>query len=172
MDAASWGGDELPGASLTHTRTLSEIGISSPSDLRILFLPLEPVGGSIAVDDLVVGVFSPEGTSLYTSGPFTLLAVDGPPPGHPAVYVFRLDEAGLAAVADGAFSSPFNRIGLAATVTYAGGGPERFMAVSAKSLDHPTPPETPEPAPASLVGLGLLIWVVAVRFGRRKDPSS
>jgi len=167
MDAASWGGDELTGASQTHTRALSEIGISSAADLRILFLPLEPSGGGITVNDLLVRVFSPDGTPLYTSGPFTLLAVESPAPGHPAVFVFRLDEAGLAGAANGAFSNPFNRIGLAATVTYAGGGPERFLAASAESLDRDPPGETPEPAPAWLVGLGLLVAVAAHRSRHR-----
>lgn len=130
------GGDELTGASQTQTRTIAELGLTTAADLRIVVNVNESVGNVITLDNLVLTIYDPAGTILFTSGPFT------PPafglehqPGTTVGYVFQLD-AIQAAQAQLVFQ-PTNRVGLAATLTGATAGNETFFVADVTAIGTP-----------------------------------
>lgn len=157
--AGIWGGDEITGGGQTQTITLGSAGIDSASDVTILFRARESAGQTgISVDNLVLRVYTSAGTVLFTTGNLAAPAVFTHT-NSSTYYVFRLD-AGDQAAAGSAFANPSNRIGLAALVSGASGGPESFLIAAAEA-------NTPEPVTFLLVGLGLL----GVSFTARKRGS-
>ena len=67
-------GNVLTGASQTQTRTLSQLGVTSAANLRVVFNAVEPSAGGeggITLSNLVLNIYSPTGTVLFTSGAFT-----------------------------------------------------------------------------------------------------
>jgi hypothetical protein len=171
-------GDTL---AINNTPTLGSIGVTSASDLRIVFNAQEPGVGSgnngITLDKLALSIFDPTGKVLFNSGAFVpaTFATTQTGVGRSGV-VFALDavQAGQAQAA--AFGSGFanNRIGLSATALNATGGPETFYALSfgRGPIGDGTVPgaggtvpgaAVPEPGTVALLGLGLLGFVATRR---------
>ena len=171
-------GDALNGASQTNTPTLGSLGVSSASDLRIVFNAQEPGGtaNSITLDNLVLSIIGQNGTPLFTSTSFTnpmTFPTTQTGVGNSGV-VFALDAADAARAQSLAFGNNFanNRIGLSATASNATGGPESFYALSfgrgtngsAGGTGTGVPSASvPEPGTVALFGLGLLGFVALRR---------
>ncbi len=167
-------GDAKTGNSQTQTRSISELGLTSASSLRVVFNAVEPDGNSISLNNLQLNIFSSNGQVLFNSGTFTsqLFANTFTGTGNSG-FVFALDAQQAAAAQLAAFTGSFgtNRIGLSATASLAAGGNETFFV--ANSLSAPpggiTPPASvPEPTTVALLGLGLLGFAAS----RRKSANS
>jgi hypothetical protein len=116
----------------------------------LLHLGFQPFGASITVNDLVLNVYSPAGTLLFTSGEFTPVTAGTFSQFGLNSVEFQLDETQRAeAIAAGAFSSRLNLIGLSASVSNVARGSEVFSVMS-------TDPE-PETYLMLLAGLGLMV---------------
>jgi hypothetical protein len=145
----------------TSSPTIGALGITSASQLRITFNASEPGANDINLQNLVLNIFSPTGTLLFTSGAFTATNFPSTNPGvGNAGFVFRLDDAQAAAAQAAAFGAGFatNRIGLTATATNATGGLETFFV----SQSVAAIPE-PETYAMLLSGLGLLGFIARRR---------
>jgi uncharacterized repeat protein (TIGR01451 family) len=130
------GGDEKTGASQTQTRTISQLGLTTASDLRIVLNVNESTGNSISMPNLVLTIYDPAGALLFTSGPFT------PPtfpmlhsPGTTVGYVFEFDST-QAAQAQLVFAGT-NRVGLAANLTNTTAGNETFFVADVTAIGTP-----------------------------------
>ncbi len=169
-------GDVMTGTSQTRTRTLGELGVTSATNLRIVFNALEPGNGlnGITLANLQVSIFSPSGTRLFTSGAFkTINFADTFTGAGNAGFVFALDAAEQAAAA-AAFGSADNVVALSATAGCndaspagclgATGGFETFFVAGAAA------PVTAVPEPGTyallLAGVGCLAFMA-----RRCAPS-
>jgi hypothetical protein len=169
-------GDVKTGDSQTQTRTLGDLGVTSASSLRVVFNALEPgsEANSVTLADLVLNIYSPTGTVLFTSGAFTPVTFNDTLTGAGnSGFVFGLDAAQQAAAA-AAFGTGFesNVVGLSATAGCndaspagcqgATGGFETFFV--ANSLT----PAIPEPSTYALILAGLgIMGFVAKRRGNR-----
>lgn len=152
-------GDALTGASQTLTRTLGAVGVTSAAELRVVFNANEPSSAaerSILLENLVLNIFSPTGSLLFTSGAFAPVNFADTFSGiGNSGYIFALDPAQAAQAQSLAFGAGFsnNLIGLSATASAAQGGPETFFVANA-----PIPePGTWAMALAGLAGLALKI---------------
>ncbi len=154
-------GDAKTGASQTQVRSISSLGLSQASDLRIVFNAVEPgntSANSINLDDLVLNIYSPGGSLLFTSGSFAAQSFANTFTGTgQAGFVFGLDttqaaQAQAQAFSGGSFGN--NLIGLSATASMATGGPETFFVTAV--------PE-PETYLMMLSGLGLLGFIARRR---------
>lgn len=151
-------GDAKTGASQTLVRSLSGLGVTTAADLRIVFNPNEPAGGSIDLNDLLLTIYSPTGTVLFDSGVFSPISFSETFSGTGnSGFMFGLDSTQAAQAQSAAFSGDFgsNLVGLSATVGMSAGGPETFFGVAA----------VPEPSTYAMVALGLL----GLTWLRRKD---
>jgi len=164
-------GDALTGMSQTQTRSLGELGISSASDLRVVFNAIEPINTAdqgITLGDLVLSIYSPTGTLLFTSGAFTPVNFTDTMAGAGnSGFVFGLDAAQQAAAA-AAFGSADNIVTLSAaagcnSASPAGclgatGGFETFFIASAAGPVASVPePGTLAMLLASLAVMGLVV---------------
>lgn len=147
-------GDAKTGASQTQTRSLSELGITSASELRVVFNASEATSDpSIQLDNLVLNIFSPTGTLLFSSGAFSgLFFADTETGTGNSGFVFGLDAAQAAAAQTAAFGGAFgsNRVGLSASASLASDGVETFFVANA--------PAVPEPGTWALLASGLLAF--------------
>jgi hypothetical protein len=156
-------GDALTGSSQTSLHTLGELGISSASDLRVVFNATEPGNAlDITLTDLVLTIYDTTGAALFQSGSFadTFLANTQSGVGASG-FTFGLDAADVAAAASiftGSFAN--YRVGLSAEATGFGGGPETFFVASAQVL---TPIPEPGTTALLLAGLGVLGFVAKRR---------
>ncbi|MDQ2695313.1 MAG: PEP-CTERM sorting domain-containing protein [Pseudomonadota bacterium] len=139
------GGDEL---AINKTETFGDLGIASAAELRIIFNATEPAGNSITLNQLVMGIFTPDGDLVFSATTADPVVFPSSNPGiGNAGFVFGLDAMQAAAAAS--FITADNRIGLAAMASDATGGPETFFVAPAQQV-------LPEPASAALLGLGAL----------------
>ncbi len=153
----STGGGEMNGASQTLTLALGDAGITSADSFAVFFQPSESHNSTLVLDNLVLQVFSANGTVLFTSGPFlNAIVVTEGFPGQPLGFLFRLPVEDSESVPDDLFTNPTNRIGLSATVSGSSGGPEKFGVIAWDSPPEPAP----EPAPVFLVAAALAaLWL-------------
>lgn len=157
------GGDEQTGESQTQTRTMAELGLTDATQLRIVFNANES-DDPTTLDNLVLTIFAPDGTELFTSGAFAPITFPTTFSGTgTAGFVFRLDEA-QAAAAD-PFFDPANRVGLAASLSTTSAGNETFFVADFGGLLAPSVTEIPTASTLGLVFLALLlagagIWAV------------
>jgi len=168
-------GNALTGASQSNTPTLGSLGVTSPSSLRIVLNAAEPANAtSLTVSSLALNIFSPTGANVFTSDPFTAQTLNAADLGiGSAGFVFQLSAAEIAR-ANGAFSAN-NRIGLAATINDATGGPETFFAVNfaagggggGTGTGGGSGNAVPEPSTVAIFGLGL----AALGFMRRRNKA-
>jgi hypothetical protein len=172
-------GDALTGFSQTQTRTLGELGVTSASSLRLVFNAIEPaVAGELGITlgDLVLNIWSPTGTLLFSSGAFTALTfADTFTGAGNAGFVFALDAAQQAAAA-AAFGAGFenNVVGLSAAAGCnasspagcmgAAGGFETFFVANSGPVAS-----IPEPGTYALMfaGIGVMGYIVRRRVRGR-----
>lgn len=175
-------GDFQPGASQTLTRTIGGAGITSASNLRLVFNPVEPqnaADSSINLNNLVLSFFSSTGATLFSSGAFSARTFNATDAGTGnAGFVFQLDAVQAAAAQAAAFTGGTfsqNRIGLSASLSNATGGPDTFLIANFSGSGAPGAggpgggsAAVPEPATIALLGLGLLSFAAS----RRKSAKS
>lgn len=145
----------------TQVRSLSTIGVNSAASLRVVLNASEPGGDGINLNNLVLNIFSPTGTLLFTSGAFVpqIFASTQTGVGN-AGFVFGLDAAQQTQATNaGAFASTGNIVGLSASLSNATGGLETFFV--APSITAAVP--EPETYGMLLAGLGLLGFVARRR---------
>ena len=165
-------GNALTGASQTQTRTIGSLGITSASDLRIVFNAVEPGNAmDIVLTSLVLTIYSPTGTALFSSGSVTCPTLGGAcnfpntfSGAGNSGFVFRLSSAQAIMAQTFAFGAGFanNYIGLSAAASNATGGFETFFAASAGGTTV-TPVPEPETYALMLAGLGALGFVAKRR---------
>lgn len=138
----------------TQLRTFGEIGLTSAANMRIVFNAAEPSGNGITLANLVMNVWNPSGSLIFSSGPFTSVV-------HPSTntgtgnagFSYGLDAPQTAAFQAAAFGLNFNsghRIGLTAETRDSQGGNETFFVANIAPV--------PEPSTWAmlLAGLGML----------------
>ena len=122
----------------TQTRSIGELGLTSAFNLRLVFNYNESTLDNITLNDLVLSIYSNDGTLLFDSGAFTARTFDEPFSGTGnAGFVYRLDAA-QAAEAQQFFGDPSNRIGLAASLSGADSGNETFFISDAAAIGVPS----------------------------------
>ncbi|HVF64178.1 MAG TPA: PEP-CTERM sorting domain-containing protein [Casimicrobiaceae bacterium] len=143
--------------------TLGSLGITSASQIGILFNATEPAGDSANVTDLTLNFFSSAGVLLGSiDGSFNFPSTN---PGNGiAGFVFVIDAAQQALVAP--FIQPTTIVSLFSTITDISGGPETFTIVN---LSTAPPAKISEPGSLALLGVAVLGTVVALRR-RRSEP--
>ena len=165
-------GDALTGASQTHTRTLGELGVTSASTLRVVFNALEPgnaEANGITLEHLMLNIYSPTGTLLFSSGDITPVTFSSTFTGTGnAGFVFGLDAAQQAAAA-AAFGAGFqnNVVTLSAAAGCgveapagclgATGGFETFFVANAAAVAAVPEPSTYALMVAGLAAMGLTL---------------
>jgi hypothetical protein len=168
------GGDVRTGnwlrGSNTQTVSLTDIGTTNASDIRIYFDINESNGqnlNNVTLNSLVLTAYNSAGTAVFTAtligAPQTLQQL-GQGQGH-SDYVYSLDSAAAARLQAAINANGGNlRLGLSADITGAQGGPESFFIGSVQA-----PTATPEPATMFLLGTGLAGVAGAVR--RRRNAG-
>ena len=150
------------------TYTFSQLGITSASQIGIVFNASEP-GNDAAVNlaSLTLSIYNPAGSPVFSSGTVSC-------PGNPTCsltntfsgtgnsgFLFALD-ATQAAQAN-SFVIGTNRLALAATVLNATGGIETFFVTNLGGATPVTPIPEPETYALMLAGLGLVAFVARRR---------
>ena len=162
------GATALTGASQTLTRSLSDLGITSAANLRVVFNASEPGGNAITLNGLTLTIYNANGSTFFTA-----------PLDHPydfadtqtgtgnSGFVFGLNGTETTQLQTllnplgGNFSSL--RAGLVAVASNATGGNETFFVANSTALPPTAIPE-PESYAMMLAGLGLLGFIA----GRRR----
>jgi hypothetical protein len=162
-------GDWTRGAN-TQTVSLTQIGFTQASDLRIYFDIIEPVGGgnsAVTLNSLILTAYDEGGAAVFSASlvrPGESFEMLGTGQGH-SDYVFGLDSEAAARLQAAIASNPNLRLGLAASVINAQGGPESFFIGSAPAAEP-----VPEPATMFLLGTGLA--GVAAKVRRRRKAKA
>ena len=155
----------------TQTVSLTQIGTTQASDIRIYYDINEPdttLRRAVTLNTLVLNAYNESGQLVFSAslvdGPHNLDMV-GNGQGH-SDYIFGLDAAAAARLQAAIIANPNLRLGLAASVSSAEGGPESFFIGS-----QPAPAAVPEPATMLLLGTGLAGVAAKVRKRRKGRPD-
>lgn len=154
----------------TTTRSIGELGVMSAADLRVVFNASEPAGNSITLDDLVLNVYSPTGSVLFTSGAFTSTPFASTNTGTGnSGFVFALSATDIASAQALAFGTGFesNLIGLSAAASDATGGLETFYVANSGTTVTPVP----EPGTYAMLLAGLGVMGFVARRSRKTQAA-
>jgi hypothetical protein len=164
-------GDWLRGSN-TQTVSLTQIGATQASDIRIYFDIIEPSAGvksDVTLDALVLTAFNAQGTEVFRASlvsPGQTFQMVGNGQGT-SDYTFALDAAAAARLQAAIAANPNLRLGLIASVSRADGGPESFFIGAQNS-----PAAVPEPATMILLGTGLAGAAASIRRKRKAARDS
>jgi hypothetical protein len=150
-----------------QTVSLTDLGIGSASDLRVLLNINEANGGAkmpITVDSLKLSAYDAAGNVVFSAdlinGAPVALDQLRPAQGSQSDYVFGLDPEAAARLQAAMNANSALRLGLTAQLSNVDGGPERFyFAADCKPV--------PEPATMVLLGTGIAGVAGAARRKRR-----
>jgi len=139
--------------------TIGSLGITTASQIGILFNATEPAGDSANVTDVTLKFYSSTGTLLGAIDGQNTFASTNPGNGV-AGFVFRVSSDELSYVNGLLANGPTTTLALEASIADATGGPESFTVVNIAAVPEP------ETYALFLAGLGALGLVVRRRRGR------
>jgi len=161
------GATALTGASQTLTRSLTDLGITSAANLRVVFNAAEPGGDAITLNSLTLTIYNANGTTFFTAPldhPYDFANTQTGTGNSGFVFGLTSQEAGqlqtLLNPLGGNFSSL--RAGLGAAASNATGGNETFFMANSTALPPTAIPE-PESYAMILAGLGMLGFIARRR---------
>lgn len=152
----SVGGDEPnPHGFPKHSApTLGSLGITSASQLVIVFDATEPAGNLITVDQLVLKFYSSSGVLLQVHTLAAPVTFDTTTPGNGKTDYTFVPDAAQAQEAQ-AIVSPSARVAQESSLSQVKAGPESFLCASSERLGV-TIASIPEPTSLALMGAELL----------------
>jgi hypothetical protein len=154
----------------TQTISLTEIGATQASDIRIYFDIIEPSAdkkSDVTLNTLTLTAFNTSGAEVFRAdlvSPGQTFEMVGNGQGT-SDYTFGLDAAAAARLQAAIAANPNLRLGLIASVSRADGGPESFF-IGAQSN-----PSSPVPEPATMILLGTGLAGVAAKVRRRRKSA-
>jgi hypothetical protein len=154
----------------TQTVSLTEIGATQASDIRIYFDIIEPNSANkddVTLNSLILTAFNQQGTEVFRASlvaPGQNFEMVGNGQGT-SDYTFGLDATAAARLQAAINANPNLRLGLIASVSRADGGPESFFIGSAGTAE-------PVPEPATMILLGTGLAGVAAKMRRKRNAKT